>query len=126
MSSPDLTFQEIINLEIATALPAIRRGAEPPADGAFPYIQFGQSTVGDDYAPGNSVTAEVHVWSTAQGPHEVKQLQQTIKEALQTCTRDRGEWHYSAVRQQTAHVFLDEDGETWHGVQRFRALAHLI
>lgn len=126
MAGADLTFQEVINLEIKNALPLVRRGAMPPADGAFPYIQFGQSTVDDNYAPGKSVTIEIHTWSTAEGSHEVKNLQEQIRALLEKCSHDRGGFHFVAIRQQTAQVFLDEDGETWHGVQRFRALASVI
>lgn len=126
VASADLTFQEVINLEIRAAMPAIRRGAMPPKDGSFPYVQFGQSAVLDNYPPGCSVQAYVHVWSTAEGSHEVKTLQQQIKELLQKCAHERGGWRFSAIRQQHLDVFLDEDGETWHGVQRFRALAHNI
>lgn len=123
MAGADLTFQEVINLQLQASMPSVRRGAMPPADGTFPYIQFGQSFVEDDYPPGCSVTIEVHVWSEALGPHEVKNYQEQIKGLLQKCHHDRGGWHYTAIRQQDARVFLDIDDETWHGVQRFRALA---
>jgi hypothetical protein len=123
MASADLTFQEVINLEIKAAMPNVRRGAMPPGDGGFPYVQFGQSQVVDDFPTGKRLLAEVHTWSTAQGPHEVKNLQEQIRDILEKCSHTRGGFHYVAVRQQDARVFLDIDGETWHGVQRFRALA---
>lgn len=126
MAGADLTFQEVINLELKAAMPNVRRGAMPPADGTFPYIQFGQSHVTDDYAAGKMVLQEVHTWSTAEGPHEVKNLQEQIRALLEKCSHDRGGYHFVAIRQQDARVFLDIDGETWHGVQRFRALASAI
>lgn len=124
--SADLVFQEVINLEIKAALPSIRRGAMPPKDGTFPYIQFGQAHVTDTYATGKEIIAEVHTWSTAAGPHEIKQLQQTIRGVLEKCSHDRGGYHFVALRENDARVFLDIDNETWHGVQRFRALASAI
>jgi hypothetical protein len=123
MAGADLTFQEVINLAIKAAMPNVRAGTEPPGDGKFPYIQFGQSFVQDDYPPGCTVIAEVHVWSTAKGPHEVKNYQEQIKGLLQTCHLERGDWHYAATRQQDARTFPDKDEETWHGVQRFRTFA---
>jgi len=126
MPGADLTFQEIVNTELETAFPAVRQGAEPPGDGGFPYIQFGQSHEDDDFAPGSSVTIEIHTWSTAEGPHEVKNMQHEIKSRLQKCKHVRGDYQFTAVRQKLSDVFLDEDGETWHGVQRFRALASPI
>jgi hypothetical protein len=124
--SADLVFQEVINLEIKAVLPATRRGAMPPKDGTFPYIQFGQVVVSDTYAIGKEIIAEVHTWSTAAGPHEVKQLQQTIRATLEKCSHERGGFRYVAIRENDARVFLDVDGETWHGVQRFKALASAI
>lgn len=126
MAGADLTFQEVINTEIKAAMPNVRSGAMPPKDGSFPYIQFGQSEVMDDYATGKTVTQEIHTWSTAEGPHEVKTLQEQIRARLEKCSHDRGGFHFVAIRQDTARVFLDIDGETWHGVQRFRARASVL
>jgi hypothetical protein len=126
MAGADLTFQEVVNLQIAAALPSVRRGAVQPGNGELPYIQFGQSNVSDDFAPGESVDLEVHVWSKAEGPHEVKNYQHAIKAVLQKCSHERGGYRFTAVRQNYASTFLDVDGETWHGVQRFRARVHAI
>lgn len=126
MASADLTFQEVINLEIKDALPMVRRGAMPPADKGFPYIQFGQSQILDDYALGKTLLAEIHTWSNVEGSHEIKALQEQIREVLEKCSHERGGFRFVAVRQQNTQVFLDVDGETWHGVQRFRARASVL
>jgi len=126
VAGSDLTFQEVIAIEIAATLPAVRSGTQPPADGTFPYIQFGESVVSDTFPAGETVHVEIHVWSTAEGPHEVKNLQATIKGVLHKCAHTRGDFLFTAVRQETARTFLDVDNETWHGVQRFRALASNI
>lgn len=126
MAGADITFQEVINLEIRAAMPAVRRGAMPPGDGGFPYIQFGQSEITDDWPTGKTVLAEVHTWSTAEGSHEVKNLQEQIRSILEKCAHDRNGFRYVSIRQHDARVFLDVDGETWHGVQRFRTRASVI
>ncbi|KWT72372.1 hypothetical protein APY04_0166 [Hyphomicrobium sulfonivorans] len=89
----------------------------------MPYVQFGQSEITDDFVPGHRVLMEVHVWSKVEGPHEVKDIQGKIRGALHgRCLTGAG-WRFTCVREDTARTFLDVDGETWHGVQRFRASA---
>lgn len=121
--SPDLAFQTIVATQIAAVLPGIVSGAQPPANGPLPYIQFGQSEVTDDFVLGHSLILEVHTWSAAEGPHEVKQFQGAIRDALHDHNFTQDEWLFTCVREDQARTFLDVDGETWHGVQRFRTLA---
>lgn len=123
--SCDLIFQEAIALALAAAMPSVSRGSHPPPTGndALPYVQFGQSEVRDAFVPGHEILTEVHVWSVKEGPHEAKTLQGQIRDALHSFDFSRGGWKFTNVREDTARTFLDVDGETWHGVQRFRALA---
>ena len=126
MSSPDLTLQEVFAIEIAAALPGVESGAHPPKDGPLPYIQFGQSEVGDNFVPGHELFFDVHVWSNAEGPHEVKNFQSAIRLAIHDRSYERNGWRFTCVREHNARTILDVDDETWHGVQRFRALAGLL
>lgn len=121
----DLVFQEVIAIALDAAMPTISQGSHPPPeeDEELPYVQFGQSDVRDDFAVGHSVTTEVHVWSVVEGPHEAKTLQGQIRDALHSIDFTRDGWKFTNVREEYARTFLDVDGETWHGVQRFRALA---
>lgn len=123
--SCDLIFQEVIAITLAAAMPTVSRGSQPPPEGneTLPYVQFGESEVRDDFAVGHSVTSEVHVWSVVEGPHEAKTLQGQIRDALHSLDFIRSGWKFVNVREDYARTFLDVDGETWHGVQRFRALA---
>lgn len=122
MNSPDLALQTVINLGLTAALPAVTVGSYPLPSGSFPYVNFGESTVSDDVAPVKTVEAMVHVWSTVEGPHEAKTIQQTIREAMAGSFIKNG-WALSCVREVQANVILDADGVTWHGWQRFRAFA---
>jgi hypothetical protein len=121
--SPDLALQTVINLAITAALPAVTVGAYPTPDGAFPFVNFGESTVTDDVDPVKTIEAMAHCWSRAEGPHEVKTMQQTIREALHAQSFLKNGWALSCVREAQANVILDADGVTWHGWQRFRAFA---
>lgn len=123
--SCDLIFQEVVAVTLAAAMPTVSRGAHPPPEGdeGFPYVQFGQSELRDDFEPGHEVRMEIHVWSVVEGPHEAKTLQGQIRTALHSLDFTRSGWKFVNVREENARTFLDVDGETWHGVQRFRALA---
>lgn len=125
MSSPDLSFQEVVASETLAALPTTRTGAQPPADGTLPYVQFGQSEVSDTFAIGHELILEVHTWSKLEGPHEIKTMQHAIREALHGMNFEKNEWLFTCVREDTARSFLDVGGETWHGIQRFRAQASI-
>jgi len=123
--SCDLIFQEVIALAIGAAMPTVTRGSHPPppSNDTLPYIQFGQGEVSDTFVPGHEILTEVHVWSAKEGPHEAKTLQGQIRGALHSLDFTRSGWKFINVREDSARTFLDVDGETWHGVQRFRALA---
>jgi hypothetical protein len=123
--SCDLIFQEVIAITLASAMPTVSLGAQPPPEDndTLPYVQFGQSEVRDEFAPGHEILTEVHVWSAVAGPHEAKTLQGQIRDALHSLDFTRSGWKFTNVREENARTFLDVDGETWHGVQRFRALA---
>lgn len=123
MNSPDLALQKKINLTLSAALPAVTVGAYPTPSGAFPFVNFGQSTVLDDVDPVKTIEALVHCWSRVEGPHEAKNIQQTIREALHAQSFLLDGWAFSCVREAQANVILDADGSTWHGWQRFRAVA---
>jgi hypothetical protein len=126
VSSADLTLQEVFAIAIGAALPSVPSGSHPPADRPLPYIQFGQSEVVDEFPPGHELFIDVHVWSKAEGPHQVKEYQDGIRTALHDQAFSRGDWRFTCVRENNARTFLDVDNETWHGVQRFRALAGLL
>lgn len=119
--SRDLAFQKAMFAAItaATATPVT---AHPPHGQALPYIQIGQSEQSSETV-GGWITAHVHVWSAANGPHEVKQLQAVIETAVRGITAAVDGLTFAAITQEFANCFIDVDNETWHGVQRFHLLA---
>lgn len=122
-ASADLALQAVINLGLTAALPAVTVGAYPTPGGPFPFVNFGESTTFDDVDPVRTIEQLVHCWSTVEGPHEAKAIQQTIREALHAQSFLKNGWALSCVREVQSNVILDADGVTWHGWQRFRAIA---
>lgn len=125
-SSPDLDFQTACFTELAAELAGVTVLAHPGHEQPLPYVFLGESEVADNNPNGHEVIVHVHSWSKLEGPHQLKQIQHTIREALHNNSISQGDWRFSCIREDFAKSFLDEDNETWHGVQRFRAYAGLI
>lgn len=90
----------------------------------FPYVAIGDgtavpfdtcTTLGDD------ATIDVHVWSRYRGRAECKAIQEAVYNVLHWQTM-AGLAGLVSIEQEMAQDFLDPDGLTRHGVQRFRIL----
>lgn len=96
-----------------------------PQDAEFPYVVIGEGSGGRDDTD-DSVGADhmvtIHTWSRYRGLKETKQIQQELYNALhrQAFTVD-GALQIDC-NLEAEETFLDEDGLTRHGVQRFRVL----
>lgn len=96
-----------------------------PQDAVFPYVVIGEDTgipLDTHSSSGSDTTATIHTWSRERGKKETKEIQRQIYLALHRFdlvvagvdTVDC-EWEF-------AESFIDEDGLTRHGVQRFRIM----
>lgn len=91
----------------------------------YPYIVIGEDTGIEwdtDDSRGTSATLTVHVWSRVAGKRETKQIMEAIYDALH-----RAPLPVSGMTTVTCHwefgeTFLDADGETRHGVTRYRLI----
>jgi hypothetical protein len=99
---------------------------------AFPYVTVGDTTavpMNTDDSTGAECTLAVHVWSRYHGYKEVRAIQALVYEALNRKVEELRagfaalslhlleiEWEF------TEKSFIDADGVTRHGVQRFRVL----
>lgn len=98
-----------------------------PQDAAFPYVQIGDDTTVADWSAlareREEVSFHLHTWSRYRGKKEALEIMGAIKAALQNA-RDLSVtgWTIAGIREDFATIFLDPDGRTRHGVQRFRAL----
>ena len=96
-----------------------------PQDAEPPYIVVGEDvTTPDDTddSLGSQHALTIHTWSSYRGQSEVKGVQQAIYTALH---REPLFVEGAAVVDcviESQETFLDEDGLTRHGVQRFRVL----
>ena len=98
----------------------------PDSSGAFPpYVVIGLSTVREfdsKTEDGCDQTLTIHTWSRHRGFKEAKQIMSAVVDVL-----DRGALTVAGhaliqLRFEFSDSFLEEDGMTRHGVQRFRAL----
>ena len=115
-------FQTEVYAALATACSPTPVSAHPLPGQVLPYVTLGE-TDGSDDPGGERLSIYVHTWSSKEGPHEVKALQETIRATLHASERERDGWKFTSLREVDVRTFLDVDGQTWHGVQRFSALA---
>ena len=98
----------------------------PDASGGFPpYVVIGLSTArafDSKTEDGCDQTLTIHIWSRHRGLKETKQIMAAIVEALDRQALSVSGHDLIQLRFEFSDSFLEEDGLTRHGVQRFRAL----
>ena len=106
-----------------------------PADGettnaaAFkPYVVVGDDTAG----PFDTMTEDgaesiltIHTWSRYRGRKETKQIMSAVTDALDDVSLSVTGHTLVLLLFEFSSTFLDPDGLTRHGVQRFRALTQV-
>lgn len=96
-----------------------------PQDAAFPYITLGEASV-RDWSTGSDTGAEhrltLHVWSRAQGRKEIKEISGVVSDALDEAALTVTGTRLVNLRFVSADMLRDADGETYHGILRFRAV----
>jgi len=97
---------------------------EPPADGAsYPCITIGEDTVSDMGTKTTDIsehTLTLHAWSRYNGRKEAKQILDAIKATLHHNLLSVTGHTVVEAHFEFAETLLDPDGETWHGVARYR------
>ncbi len=96
-----------------------------PQDSAFPYLVIGEDTTGPfdtKTEAGMEHRLTIHSWSRYRGLKETKQLMAAVTAALDGAGLSVSGHDLVLLRQDFGATFLDPDGLTRHGVQRFRAL----
>jgi hypothetical protein len=96
-----------------------------PQGATFPYVVIGDdlaSAVDTDDTLNADHVVTVHTWSRYRGQKETKQLQQAVYAALHRGALTVASAVYVDCQAETQESFLDDDGLTRHGVQRFRVL----
>jgi hypothetical protein len=100
-----------------------------PQTAALPYVVFGEPvTIPHD--TDDTVGAEhdfvIHVWSDHRGQMETKEIQQQIYAALHRYNLQTSAGLVFNCECELQESFLDVDGLTRHGVQRFRVLMNEV
>ena len=95
---------------------------------AFPYVVIGEETLTDDSSTKdidfNEFTLTVHTFSRNRGRKEAKQIMARIYTLLHKASLTiTGATHVN-TRFEYSDVVREQDGLTYHGVQRFRTILH--
>ena len=95
----------------------------------YPYVVIGEDNFNDwstDDKNGFEATVNLHVWdrpkgsSGQRGKAVTKEIQGQIYDILQRSSFPIGDYGNPGMSFEYSDVFMDNDGITYHGVQRFR------
>ena len=96
-----------------------------PQNAAFPYVVIDQMQV-RDWSTGTERGSEhvlmLHVWSRYEGKHEAYEIADAVREVLDDAELSLGDHRLINLTHQYSDLKRDPDGETYHGVMRFRAV----
>ncbi len=112
-------YQALVgSAELTAQLGGLRVYDHPPQAAAYPFVTIGESSV-FDWSTGTEDGAEhlvtLHVWSRSGGKRQAYALVEQIRELLSDHALVNLRYQFSETRQ-------DPDGETYHGVVRYRAV----
>ena len=96
-----------------------------PQDSAFPYVVIGEATAREfdgKTEDGMEQTVTLHTWSRDRGLKETKEIMAAVVDALDQVALTVTGHTLVLLRFEFSDTFLDPDGLTRHGVQRFRAV----
>lgn len=100
-----------------------------PQGASFPYVSIGEDTSiqwDTDLDDGTESTLTIHVWSRSPGRKEAKELLDSIHGLLHRKTLTVTGASPVFCYYEFAETLLDPDGETRHGVTRYRAVIDLV
>lgn len=131
MTSAAFELQKAIYSRLAgdTATLAALGGAriydDVPARAEFPFMTFGQSTE-RDWSTGTDAGSEhlltLHVWSRGRGRKETEAVISAARQALHDQSLALAGHRLVNLRHEFSEARRDSDGETFHGIARFRAV----
>ncbi|HXJ01307.1 MAG TPA: DUF3168 domain-containing protein [Micropepsaceae bacterium] len=98
---------------------------DPPGEVELPYVQIGDGTE-SDWSTATETGAEhqvsIHVWSRAGGRMEARAILSVIYDALQDAALTLDSNRLVNLRFALSQVWRENDGETYHGTARYRAV----
>lgn len=96
-----------------------------PDNAIAPYVVIGDDTFiefDSDLVNGFEATVTIHSWSKYRGRSEVKTIMAAIYDALHRAEFTVQGYNLVGCDCEYSETFLESDGVTRHGVQRFRIL----
>jgi hypothetical protein len=98
---------------------------DPPGETVLPYVQIGDGTE-SDWSSATETGAEhqltIHVWSRAGGRMEARAILAVIYDVLQDASLTLDANRLINLRFTLSQVWRENDGETFHGMARYRAV----
>jgi len=131
MAHPSAELQETIFQALTSdpALTALLGGPKVfdrrPEHATFPYLTLGRTAV-VDWSTGTEDGAEhdltLHVWSRSGGKKQVQEILEAIRTVLHDQPLALPDHHLINLRHEFSEARLDPDGDTFHGIVRYRAV----
>jgi hypothetical protein len=125
MSDSGLPLQAAIFEVLTTALAPTKVYDNPPQNQSEPHVVIGEDfhvPWDTDDSIGSESLLTLHTWSVHRGKKEVKTIQGQIYDALHRYELVVNGFSTVTLEFDSAEVFKDQDGESMHGVSKFRAL----
>jgi uncharacterized protein DUF3168 len=111
--------------DLTTLLGGPRIYDDAPQAAPYPFVTLGQSMI-RDWSTGTEDGAEhsltLHVWSRSGGKKQVHEIIEAIKEVLHDQPLTLADHHLINLRHELSEARLDPDGDTFHGIVRYRAV----
>jgi hypothetical protein len=111
--------------DLTSLLGGTRIYDDPPESASYPFVSLGQSLV-RDWSTGSEDGAEhmltLHVWSRAGGKKQVHEIVEAIKGVLHDQPLTLLDHHLVNLRHDFSEARQDPDGDTYHGIVRYRAV----
>jgi len=131
MASPGLELQKSIHATLAADAPLLALLGGPrvyddvPPGTAYPYVTIGESVV-RDWSTGSDEGAEhiltLHVWSRAAGRRQTHEIMSAVRDVLHEAALTVSGHNLVNLRHEFSDARREPDGETYHGVVRYRAV----
>ena len=114
---------------LTTLLGGARIYDDVPRGADLPYVTFGQSTVRDwstGTDPGFEHLFTLHVWTRVNGERQAHQIMTALLAALHDRALALTGFRLVNLRHELSDSFRDPDGETIHGIVRYRAVTEPV
>jgi hypothetical protein len=127
--SPDLPIQAAIfdALSGDAQLTSMATGVfdQVPEKTAFPYVTIGENTLSDwgsHTFDGANAIVTIHTWARGGGRKKCKEIMGEIYRILHNGSIAIDGFSLVVLRFEFGETIKDPDGQTYHGVQRFKLL----